>query len=424
MSAAKNLMRYPSDPIVRGRYHKLRKEYKKLVKHKEHAFRENLLNKISLLESSNPKTFWEMVKKLRSSKTSNPADNIDPHEWHERFKNLNSTPITSSDAEKSIGSLVKRAKHFAASNHLLDRVINDEEIIKASKRLKNGKSIGNNVICNEIIKCLVHTKFIDVIRMLFNAILTRTYFPSSWKVNYIIPIFKSNDSFDPNNYRGISVSSCLGKLFTLVINERLIRFLDIENALSSFQIGFRRGYKTSDHVFVLNTIINSYFSKGKKVYACFIDFSKAYDSVWRKGLLYKLILNGLSFQFISLIDSMYSELKAAVKLSNGITPFFNSAVGLRQGCNLSPLLFNIFVNDIFDIFYDLKCCPVKLNNKPITSLMYADDLLILSETEDGLKESLQRLGKYAKQWKMKISAKKTKIMVFNKQGRKSDMKLS
>ena len=363
------------------------------------------------------------VKKLRSSKTSNPADNIDPHEWHEWFKNLNSTPITSSDAEKSIGSLVRRAKHFAASNHLLDRVINDEEIIKASKRLQNGKSIGNDAICNEMIKCLVHTKFIDVIRMLFNAILTRTYFPSSWKVNYIIPVFKSDDSFNPNNYRGISVSSCLGKLFTLVINERLIKFLDIENTLSSFQIGFRRGYRTSDHVFVLNTIINSYFSKGKKAYACFVDFSKAYDSVWRKGLLYKLILNGLSFQFISLIDSMYSELKAAVKLSNGITPFFNSAVGLRQGCNLSPLLFNIFVNDIFDIFDDLKCCPVKLNNKPITSLMYADDLLILSETEDGLKKSLQRLGKYAKQWKMKINAKNTKIMVFNKQGRKSDMKV-
>ena len=91
----------------RGRYYKLRNEYKKLVKHKEHTFRENLLNKISLLESSNPKTFWEMVKKLRSSKTSNPADNIDPHEWHEWFKNLNSTPITSSDVEKSTGSLKK-----------------------------------------------------------------------------------------------------------------------------------------------------------------------------------------------------------------------------------------------------------------------------------------------------------------------------
>ena len=144
-----------------------------------------------------------MVKKLRSSKTGNLADTIDPHEWHDWFKNLNSALITSSDAEKSIGSLVRRAKHFAASYHLLDRIINDEEVIKASKRLKNGKSIGNDAICNEMIKCLVHTKFIDVIRMLFNAILTRTYFPSSSKVNYIILIFKSDDSFDPNNYRGI-----------------------------------------------------------------------------------------------------------------------------------------------------------------------------------------------------------------------------
>ena len=111
--------------IVRRTYYKLRKKYKKLLKHKEHTFRENLSNKISILESSNPKTFSEMVKKPRSSKTSNPADNIDHHEWHEWFKNLNSTSITSSDAEKCISSSVKRAKHFAASNRLLDKVIND-----------------------------------------------------------------------------------------------------------------------------------------------------------------------------------------------------------------------------------------------------------------------------------------------------------
>ena len=155
---------------------------------------------------------------------------------------------------------------------------------------------------------------------------------------------------DFNNYRGIAVSSCFGKLFTLIINERLVEFLDLRNTLSYFQIGFRRTYRTSDHVFILNTILNSYFQKGKRVYVCFVDFSKAYDSVWRDGLLYKLILNGLSFKFVSLISYMYDDLQMTVKLSNGITPFFSSLVGVRQGCNLSPLLFEIFVNDIFDIF--------------------------------------------------------------------------
>ena len=81
-----------------------------------------------------------MMKKLRSSKTSNPADDIDPHEWNEWFKNINSTPITSNEVEKFISSLVKRAKHFAASNHLLDKVISDEEIIKASKYRIHTKS--------------------------------------------------------------------------------------------------------------------------------------------------------------------------------------------------------------------------------------------------------------------------------------------
>ena len=63
----------------------------------------------------------------------------------------------------------------------------------------------------------------------------------------------------------------------------------------------------SDHIFILNTVLNSYFSRGKRVYACFVDFSKSYDSVWRDGLLYKLILNGLSAKFIHLIKSMYED---------------------------------------------------------------------------------------------------------------------
>ena len=88
------------------------------------------------------------------------------------------------------------------------------------------------------------------------------------------------------------------------------------------QIGFRRGYRTADHLFILNTIINSYFKKGKMVYVCFIDFSEAYDTVWRVGLFYKLIKYGLSLKFIKLIENMYSNILYAVKLSDGITPFF------------------------------------------------------------------------------------------------------
>ena len=123
-------------------------------------------------------------------------------------------------------------------------------------------------------------------------------------------------------------------------------FIDAKAILRPNQIGFRRKFRTSDHICVLNTLPNSYFANGKPVYSCFVDFSKAYDSVWRDGLVYKLIRRKFSFRFISLTSTMYHGLTSAVKLSNGITPFLESFVGLRQGCNLSPMLFNIFINDL------------------------------------------------------------------------------
>ena len=120
---------------------------------------------------------------------------------------------------------------------------------------------------------------------------------------------------------------------------------------------------------------------------------------------------------------MYTELQAAVKLPNRVTPYFSSLVGAQQSCDLSPMLFNLFVNDIFDLSDNAKCDPVKLHTKLIHCLMYADDLLILSETENGLTESLERLSNYAKKWKLKISAKKTTILVFNKAGKIINVKL-
>ena len=130
---------------------------------------------------------------------------------------------TMNKSDKVIHSIIERVRDFALPDSSLDKPISNEEIIRASKYLKNGKAIGNDAISNEMIKCFVQTRFVDVVRDLFNAILTKTYFPKLWKINYISPIFES-DAFDPNNYRGIAVSSCFGKLFTLVINERLVEF--------------------------------------------------------------------------------------------------------------------------------------------------------------------------------------------------------
>ena len=103
--------------------------------------------------------------------------------------------------------------------------------------------------------------------------------------------------------------------------------------------------------------------------------------------------------------SMYSSVVSAVKLRNGITPFFKS-----DGCNLSPTLFNIFVNNIPNLFAN-SCTPVKLGDTDLNCLLYADDLVLLSESQVGSQNCLTKLKLYTKRWKLNINYKKSKILV-------------
>ena len=141
------------------------------------------------------------------------------------------------------------------------------------------------------------------------------YFPSCGRW-VILPVFKAGDIGDPNNYRGITVCSCLGKFFTLIINDHLTKYLDEHNIIHNNQIGFWKGYRTSDHVFVLKSLIDLYTKNDKKVYACFVDFQKAYDTIWRNGLFYMLMKYGFSQKILFLLKSMYDRVVSAVKVKS------------------------------------------------------------------------------------------------------------
>ena len=117
-----------------------------------------------------------------------------------------------------------------------------------------------------MINCLVKTKFIDVIQQVFNIVLVNSCYPQLWEIGFLTPIFKSDDSLDASNYRGIAVTSYFGKLFTLIINKRFTEYIESNNLIKPHQIRFGQGYRTVDHVFVLNTILNSYFKEGKRFY--------------------------------------------------------------------------------------------------------------------------------------------------------------
>ena len=190
-------------------------------------------------------------------------------------------------------------------------------------------------------------KFQLAILKLFNIILSSGIFPNIWNQGLITPIHKSGDKFDPNNYRGICVNSNLGKILCIIINSRLVHFLNENNVLSKCQIGFLPNYRTTDHVFTLHTLIDNQTNQNKgKVFSCFVDFKKAFDSIWHEGLLYKLMESGVGGKTYDIIKSMYTNNKCAVKIGKKHTHFFTQGRGVRQGCSLSPTLFNIYINEL------------------------------------------------------------------------------
>ena len=178
------------------------------------------------------------------------------------------------------------------------------------------------------------------------------------------------------------------------------------------QIGFIQGSSTADHIFTLQTIIDKFIKSTKKpLYICFVDFKKAFDTIWHSGLLYKLQKNEIKGHFYNIIKDMYSKVRFRVKTSNGLTEPIQSNIGVRQGDVLSPMLFNLYINDINDYLNDPLCDLISLNDKLVKCLMYADDIVLLSSSQKGLQRQLRILEEYCTEWQLNINAKKTKIMV-------------
>ena len=135
-------------------------------------------------------------------------------------------------------------------------MITEREIRKAAEKLKNNKSPFSDKIRNEMIKASIDT-LMPVYEKLFNSILNQGTMPQTWCGGLITPIYKSGGRSDPANYRGICVSSCLGKLFCSILNQRLLEFIVSLNILHKSQIGFLPNNRIVDHVLTLRTLIEN-----------------------------------------------------------------------------------------------------------------------------------------------------------------------
>ena len=123
---------------------------------------------------------------------------------------------------------------------------------------------------------------------------------------HIVP--KKGPANDPNNYRGITILSCFGKLFTSILNERLTDFIESNNVLGQEQAGFREGYSTTDHIFTLYSVINIFLCKKRRLFCAFIDYKKAFDKVKRSFLWDKMLTNcNINGKILNVVKNIYMK---------------------------------------------------------------------------------------------------------------------
>lgn len=207
------------------------------------------------------------------------------------------------------------------------------------------------------------------------------------------------------------------KIYTGVLGNKLNKWIEEWKKLSKWQNGFRKKTRIGDNIFIMQTIFEKYLkAKRGKIYWCFLDLEKAFDTVNRNKLWYKLRNKGISKLFVENLINIYENIKLCVRIDEmgNVSNNVEQPNGLRQGCNLSPKLFVLYIDDILNENNIGDHHSPTISNIQIPGLIFADDVCLASTTQIGLQKKINEVAKYCKKWDLKINIKKTKILIGSK----------
>ena len=285
------------------------------------------------------------------------------------------------------------------------------EAVDRSKFRKSYLEIPNEALKNTHAKMLLHE--------FFDLCFRSGYNPTDWDLSDIIPIPKKDkDARDPLQNRCITIVCCVAKIYSSILNKRLQRYLENNNIFAEEQNGFRAGRSCIDHIFVMCTVLRNRKMLGKDTFLCFIDYKKAFDSVDRNLLLFKLYNIGIKGKMYKAISSLYSNPRSRIILQDYNTDYFDCPMGIKQGDCLSPTLFSIFINDLAEDIKNTKI-GIKLNIEDIAGivdinvlniLLYADDIVLFAENEEDLQSLLFIVQTWCEKWRLEVNLSKTNIM--------------
>ena len=419
--------------VDKERLHLLLKQARNRTKYArrraERARNKRIIQDIENLKSKDPREFWHRLYSLDDSNyedsslptfVKNSDGNLVSGKeaeqvWMESFRKLGleNSDFKDFDADfyNRIKAVVQDNPVVAIDNKELDQEITLEEVRKAVSQLKRGKAVGVDGVMNEVFK-YGGDRVTVYLWKLFCRIFDNEVFPKQWAQGMIFPLFKGGGEeakVDTSKYRGITLLSIIGKIYTDILNTRISDFIEKSKVLIEEQAGFRKARSTVDQLFILTEVIRN---RKKPTFVAFLDVAKAYDRVWRDGLWFQLLESGIKGKMWRVLKNIYKTVESCILLGDKRTDFFQVEVGLRQGCLLSPLLFDIFINELGKEVNKLKK-GVQCGNVNLSILCFADDLAVIAQSKEDLEALLKVVYDFSYRWRFKFNFDKCAVIEFH-----------
>lgn len=385
--------------------------------------------------SMQPRSFWQWAARnagWRGSKGASAGSHPvrDPHSgqvvdsseeiglaWKNHYGLLAADETGHSQDEKYWRRKFRKWKK-APRLEELNAKITVSEVRRAIRALKNYKAPGQDLIPAEVYKLAIvgedeEHPMMDCLYELINRMFEEGDIPEMWASSEVVSIPKKGDLTDMGNWRGISLMGVGLKILLKVMARRLSECFETHNLFTKAQAGFREKEECPLQYANLLEVCQRRAHKGKKTYVCFVDLKKAYDTVPHGALLTKLAKYGVRGKMLEMIRGLYAKSTIAVRMGNKppyeLTDPVPLLKGVRQGCPLSPVLFNIFINDIDK---DGRLWGASTSRDLVVpSAMFADDLALIAGTRRRIRKATWLLTKWLRDNEMRVGIHKCGVML-------------
>jgi len=393
----------------------------KIIKDESRTYWQNFCG--TLNNQTKMSTVWSMAKKMNGIQTNKKPTNIILN--NKKLETDQEIAEAFADEYAGVSSNQNYDQNFLKhkmdvesnlSQHLslsapepdpeLNVPFSNFELTNAISSLKRNSSPGQDDVLYEFIKHLPKNGH-EAILHLFNTVWSSGILPDDWHHSIVIPILKAGKPPEIlGSYRPISLTSTLCKLMERMVTSRLVWYLEKHNLLNNSQCGFRKNRSTLQHIIRLQDNITKYNHNSGYTLSVFLDFEKAFDMLWRKGLHIKLHNKGIRGNILNFINNFLTNRTLEVRIGNAKSTKKVLENGTAQGSVISPVLFLIMIDDLPRELVDVE------------SALFADDSSIFKSGKNikiitkTIQNALDETCKWCEKWGFKISIQKTYAVLF------------